>query len=243
MKTLLTITLAAVLTAAATFAADTPEQIAADYREKSAAAIKRINETLEKAAVPIVADLVKKGDTVGAQTVQDQLKQLMAGEIVMTPHASLVPLAASYGKARQTALAPVQKSTVGRIEALLGTSEGKKLEVVAALGKVREEVEAGRTVAGTPKSIPVEWTYHSTREQQTPMATVYFREDGTFEMTSTAPGKWKSNKAGDIITVSFKDKPDWKVHLGTDTGTIERPDVGTRYLRVRPPSSASANNN
>lgn len=48
-------------------AADTPAAILADYHAKAAAALAKINATLEKATVPLIAALVKAGDTAGAQ--------------------------------------------------------------------------------------------------------------------------------------------------------------------------------
>lgn len=233
MKTLLTITLAAVLTAAATFAADTPEQIAADYREKSAAAIKRINETLEKAAVPIVADLVKKGDTAGAEAVQAQLKELMAGELVMTPHPSIVALTSSYSKARLAALEPVQKSAISRIDALLATSEGKKMDVVSALGKVKEEVEAGKPQPPTD-SLPTQWSYHL-QPNIRPSGSLEFQKNGTFELKIAGrkpdQGKWKRSKTGGyMLTLGDETFP----MIVTDNEAVLEMSIGKRYLKVIP---------
>jgi hypothetical protein len=214
---------------AASFAADTPEDIAKDYREKSAAAVKRVNETLEKAAVPIAADLVKKGDTVGAETVQTQIKDLMAGEIVMTPHAGIVPLTASYSKARLAALEPVQKSTISRIEALLASGDGKKMEVVSALAKVREEVEAGRTVGAD--SIPVDWVYLQSPDGR-PDADIRLKPNGVFEIDDgggVQTGTWKQRRKGLEIELG---KNVWKVTIADGLGTIER-EVGTRYMRPK----------
>ena len=54
--------------------ADTPAKIAEDYRKAAAAALVKVNETLEKATVPLIATLVKAGDTAGAEELQQQLK-------------------------------------------------------------------------------------------------------------------------------------------------------------------------
>lgn len=236
MKKTITLALLAAMTAAA-LAADTPADIAADYRAKSAPVLEKLNETLTKQAATIAAQLVSKGDTAGAEEVSSQVKAKTSNEPVANPHAAVAQLFTQYDTARKNALKPIQAAAFARIDVALKAS-GKDLAAVGELGKVRTIVEDGGTLLAAPK-IPVEWTYHSTPEQKTPMATIHFREDGTFEMTSTAPGKWKSNKDGDKITVTFKDKPAWKIELGTDTGTIERPDVGVRYLRLSSKTSAA----
>ena len=60
---------AALIFASSAFA-DTPAQIAADYHNKAAAALRKVNDTLEKATVPLIADLVKAGDTDGADILR-----------------------------------------------------------------------------------------------------------------------------------------------------------------------------
>lgn len=86
MKTLALI-LAALVTVTAL--AETPAQIAADYRAKAETALEKVNATLEKATVPIIADLVKAGDTTGADEVKAQLKAKQDGEPVAKPHAKV----------------------------------------------------------------------------------------------------------------------------------------------------------
>lgn len=139
--------LLAVLLLASASLADTPAAISADYREKVTAALAKVNDTLEKATVPILADLVKAGDTAGADEVKAQLKAKQDGEPVMKPHAKTANLFTLYDAARLKALEPAQKAAISRIDALLAGSDGKKLDVVAELGKVRGEIEAGRVVA------------------------------------------------------------------------------------------------
>lgn len=219
---------------ATTQAADTPAAILADYRAKAEPAIAKVNDTLEKAVVPILADLVKTGDTTGADQVKNQLKAKQDGEPIAQPHAKVAALFTLYDAARVKAVTPARTSAITRLDALLKSSDGKKLEIVTEAAGVREEIETGVRPPVAPK-IPVEWTYHSTLEQKVAMAAVKFNPDGTFEMSGTQPGKWKANKKGDEIKITFADRSEWKVKIDSAAGnaTIERPDVsGVRYLKL-----------
>ncbi len=229
----LVLALVAILSAT-TQAADTPAAILADYRAKAEPAIQKVNDTLEKAVVPILAELVKSGDTTGADKIKEQLKAKQDGEPVAHPHAKVAALFPLYDAARVKAASPARTSAITRIESLLKTSEGKKLEVVAEAAAVREEIETGARAPVAPK-IPIEWTYHSTLEQKVAMAAVKFHADGTFEMSGTPPGKWKANKKGNEIKITFADRSEWTVKINTDAGnaSIERPDIsGVRYLKI-----------
>ena len=232
MKTHTTTLLLALVAITTATLADTPDAILTDYRAKAAPAMEKVNTTLERATVPIIADLVKAGDTAGADEVKAQLKAKQDGEPVAKPHAKAASLFALYDSARLKALEPAQAAAIRRIDALLASSDGKKLEIVDAAKTVRAEIEAGKAPVQAPK-IPVEWTYHNSEEQRVVMASVRFLEDGTFEMTNTQPGKWKANKAGNQITVTFKDRSTWKITLNSDTAVIDRPDIGQRYLRLK----------
>ena len=128
--------------------ADTPEKIAEDYRKASAAAVTKLNETLEQATTPLIARLISSGDTAGAEQLTAQLKAKIAGEPVPTPQASATLLFAQYDQARAKALEPVQKASISRIEAMLKPGAGSpRLETVTELGKVRAEIEAGNPAA------------------------------------------------------------------------------------------------
>lgn len=215
-------------------AADTPEAIAADYRAKAEAALEKVNATLEKATVPILADLVKAGDTAGADELKAQLKAKQDGEPVMKPHAKAANLFTLYDAARLRALDPAQKAAIARIDAMLAGSDGKKLEVVEALGKVRGEIEAGKMVGEVPK-VPIDWTYHGSPTSTANIATVKFLPDGRWEMNEPSGqtvGKWKSNSKGDKITVTLSDA-EWTITIDGTLATVKRPDVGTRYLRLK----------
>ncbi len=139
--------------------ADTPAKIAEDYRKAAAAALTKLNGTLEQAATPLIAKLISSGDTDGADALAEQLKAKLAGEPVATPQASATLLFAQYDQARAKALEPVQKASIARIESLVKSTNGSpKLETLTELSKVRAEIEAGSpaakagSTAGTPKS-------------------------------------------------------------------------------------------
>ena len=133
--------------------ADTPAKIAEDYRKASAAALVKVNETLEQAATPLIAKLISSGDTAGAEQLTTQLKAKLAGQPVPTPQASATLLFAQYDQARAKALDPVQKASISRIETMLKPGAGSpKLETVTELGKVRAEIEAGNLAAAASSS-------------------------------------------------------------------------------------------
>jgi len=226
MKTLSILLLALVTVTAL---AETPDQIAADYRAKAKTALEKVNATLERATVPIIADLVKTGDTAGADEVKAQLKAKQDGEPVAKPHAKAANLFTLYDAARLRALDPIQQATIRKLDAVLAAADGKKLEVVDAVKTVRAEVEAGKIV--DPKAIPVEWTYHQTPTGKAD-AKIKLKPDGTFEIDDgqgVQSGKWKASKKGTALTIELAENT-WSVIVKDGLGTIQR-EVGTRYMR------------
>ena len=140
--------LALLLVSISSALADTPAQISADYRKAAATALTKLNDTLEKAATPLIAKLITSGDTAGAEQLGAQLKAKLAGEPVPTPQASATLLFAQYDQARLNALEPVQKASIARIDGMLkNTANASKLETVTELGRVRSEIEAGNVAA------------------------------------------------------------------------------------------------
>jgi hypothetical protein len=216
-------------------AAESADAIAADYRSKAAAALEKVNATLEKAIVPLIADLVKAGDTAGADELQSQLKAKQAGEPVAKPHSKAANLFTLYDGARIRALDPLQKDAIRRLDAILAGAYGKKLDTVDAVKNARAEIESARLPA-TPPLIPLEWTYHGSPTSTANIATVKFHPDGRWEMTEgggrVINGTWKSNRKGDRVTIQLPDA-EWKVTIEGNLATVERPDVGTRYFRVK----------
>lgn len=229
MKTHIALILAALAAFITPTAAETPSAIAADYRAKAESALAKVNATLEKATVPIIADLVKAGDTTGADEVKAQLKAKQDGEPVMKPHAKASNLFTLYDAARLRALEPIQQSAIKKLDAVLASADGKKLETVDAIKAVRAEVEAGKIV--DPKAIPIEWTYHQTPDGK-PDAKIKLQPDGTFEIDDgqgVKTGSWKASKKGTALTIKLAQNT-WSVTVKDGLGTIER-EVGTRYMR------------
>jgi len=226
----------AVLTLAAAslvHGADTPAAIAADYRTKAAAALAKVNDTLEKATVPLVAALVKSGDTAGADLLKEQLKAKIAGEPVAMPQPTAVALFKSYDAARAKALEPAQQTAVKRIDAVLASSEGKKLDVVSELGKVRAEVESSRTASNLPDK--EEWSYHMTANAK-PNGKITLMGDGTLELVVNGKketGTWSRVKKNLYTMVIGSESFETPIDKGT--AVMKRP-IGDRFLkRIEPP--------
>jgi len=216
--------------------ADSPAQIAADYRKAADTALSKVNATLEKATVPLVASLVKTGDTAGAEELQSQLKAKIAGEPVAKPQASAIVLFKSYDVARAKAIEPAQKAAVARIDLMLASSEGKKLDVVSSLGKVREEVEGGKVdAASLEESLPVKWSYHM-KPDIGPSGTMIFNPKGDIELWITGRknatyGTWKKAKIAGQYTISMGGDTFTMIVTGT-TAEMDMPQVGKRYLKA-----------
>jgi citrate lyase beta subunit len=207
--------------------ADSPEAIIKDYRKQAAQAVERLNQSLEKAATPLITKLVSSGDTAGAELLTAQLKSKLGGDLVPKPQASAVSLFTMYDEARAKVLAPVQKSSIARIEGMLKTAGGAKLETVAELGKVREEIEAGKLGSN---SLPTEWSYRRTptdREE----ATIWLNPGGKFMIddgTVKKTGTWKRSAEKGTLTIQV-DNEKWTVEIKDGVGTIQR-SVGTRFM-------------
>ncbi len=211
--------------------ADTPAKIAEDYRKAAAAALTKLNGTLEQATAPLMAALVKEGDTAGAEELRAQLKAKIAGEPVVKPQAGAVLLFAQYDQARTKALEPALDAAVGRIDAMLSGSEGKNIDTITELGKVREEIEVVRMTAST--ALPVEWTYHQKLNAGN-TAEIFLLPNGIMEFHEQSgvikKGSWKRAKTG--VVVYFLNE-EWKLNLSGDVASFERPQVGTRYMKVK----------
>ena len=181
--------------------ADTPEAILKDYRKQAQQAVARLNQSLEKTATPLITKLVSSGDTAGAELLTSQLKVKLAGDAVSAPQASAVQLFALYDEARAKALAPLQKSSIARIDSLLKTAGGAKIETIAELGKVRAEIEAGNV--SSEFNWKRTWVLHYETKSGPTNGKVVFNADGsaihTSQIGNKAVGTWKlANKANSI---------------------------------------------
>lgn len=238
MKHLL-LTLLLVSLTSATALADSPEAILKDYDKQAAKAIERLNQSLEKTATPMITKLVQQGDTAGAQLLTSQLKSKLAGEPVEVPQASAAQLFTLYDQARSKALAPIQKSSIARIDAMLKTAGGAKLETITELGKVRERIDGG-VVSATLPGMPLVWDYFTGSDRRTKQAEMIFKPNGTVSIVNAERvdhGKWAATVDPKVFSVTLLDtapteeKCLFKI-MGNDA-ELERP-IGTRYLRVKP---------
>lgn len=209
--------------------ADSPEAILKDYRKQAAQAVERLNQSLEKAATPLITKLVQQGDTSGAEQLTKEMHAKIAGEPMAAPHASAAQLFSLYDEARAKALAPVQKSCIARIEGLLKTAGGAKLETVTELGKVRAEIEAGKVEGES--SFPAEWAYKRTPTEREE-ATIWLNPGGKFVIDDGSvkkKGTWRRSADKGTVTIQMEDGEKWTVEIADKVGTIHR-SIGTRYM-------------
>ncbi|MBE2285006.1 MAG: hypothetical protein IAE77_16210 [Prosthecobacter sp.] len=215
--------------------ADTPAQIAADYHSKAAAALQKVNDTLEKATVPLIADLVKSGDTDGADLLRTQMKSKVGGDPVLKPQARAKDLFKNYDAARVKALEPAKKAAIARIDAMLASSEGKKLDVLTALNKVRAEIEAGKPAMDpTSTGLARQWTYHMNATTDRVSGMIIFEKGGVLKLdfpNNQDSGTWKKTQEPDTYETNVRGE---KGLLKVTGQTAEwKREVGIRYLRAK----------
>ncbi len=232
-------TLALILAALVTITAfaETPDQIAADYRAKAQQATERLNKTLDTEAAKISATLLALGDAAAVDALAEQVKAKQAGEAVATPVPQAVQLFTAYDAARVKALAPVSDSTLRRIEATLASSEGKKTEIVAELAKLKVNVMAGR-ISDLDSAPPPHWTFHRTRGGPSDGSVVFGpKGDVTFisKVGNKSTGTWTKTKPDTIVAKFPADE--WRINFrksGTEVRTTSSQDM--YYLEpVSPP--------
>jgi hypothetical protein len=218
-------------------ATESPERILAEYREKEASELAALNSTLEQASIPLIAELVRTGDTASANLVKNQLEAKISGTPVPNPHKAAAKLFQQYDSARAKALEPLKQASLRRISSLLNSSEGKKLDVVSALAQVRADIESDSALP--TGMIPSRWTYHTT-EFGKPMGELNLNKDGTFDLlipTSSSPketGTWKPSRKQGVLNLICRNER-WTVVIQGDAATLERPTItGIRHLKRQP---------
>ena len=230
--------------------ADTPAKIAEDYRKAAALALVKVNETLEKATVPLIAELVKSGDTAGADALREQLKTKTAGEPVAKPQASAANMFKLYDAARVKALDSAQKAAIARIEAMLASNEGKKLDVVTELSKTRAEIEAGKAAPAAP-DIPMAWNYYTGPEKTRLVSELLLSADGTLSLNNLNPdgtpymtgnpkkpvvtsGLWERTKTNVLkITLTPPGEREEFAMIITGKDAVMKRAVGDRFLSAK----------
>lgn len=234
MKTHL-LTLAAIAALTTLGLADSPDAILKDYRARAAQATQRLNDTLEKQAAAIITDLIRKGDTAGAETVTTQVKQKISGEpILPPPHVAAAALFAQYDGARATALQPIQKASLTRLDSLLNVPGGAKVADLEAITQARTEIETAKL--SKPTTVPLLWTYHRSTGSAI-MADLTLNPDGTWKLIDAKSqakpesGTWK--QTGKTTVELEYNGAIWKMEFDKKTGTIDRPDIGKRYLAIK----------
>ncbi len=222
------LTLAAIAALTTLGLGDSPDAILKDYRKQATQATQRLNETLEKQSAPIITSLIRKGDTAGAEAVTAQVKAKLAGEPIAAPHVAIAALLAQYDGARATALQPVQKTSLARLDSLLNVSGVPKVADLEAITQAKTEIEAAKT--GNASKISVAWTYHKT-PTSVAMAKVFFETDGKLRVEDGAEnptGTWQMEKNGTLSAKLPKDT--WMVAIKKDFAELDSKIVGRRFL-------------
>ncbi len=225
------LTLAAIAALTTIGLADSPDAILKDYRKQATQATQRLNETLEKQSSPIITDLLRKNDTAGAEAVATQVKAKLSGEPIVSPHVSAAALFAQYDGARATALQPIQKATLKRLDSLLNVPGGPKTEDLASLTKAKAEVEAGKT----SQLIPTRWSYHASLDAP-PIAEMSLSPNGTFTLSIVSKGTkeigaWKVSEKPSTISLTYGGQT-WDMTVDGRKASMNRPDSGMRYLKA-----------
>jgi type IV pilus biogenesis protein CpaD/CtpE len=212
--------------------ADTSEAIQHDFEHQANREIAELHRTLEKAAGPIIAHHLQTGKTAEAKALLEQVRQKLAGETGVTPAPELAPLFARHDAARDQKLQPLRAAALRRIDTLLRGNAGKNLETLDQLARLRTLIEGKASVASSPGAVAI-WTYHNTATSTVVMAEIRLHPDGLFEM-STIPekGRWKARS--DRIDIDIRDQR-WRMEIQGDVATLQRPDIGTRWLRKKAP--------
>lgn len=235
-------------------AAPTPAAIImADYQAKIRPGLEKLNTTLTKQASAVAAQFISQGDTASAEEVTAQIKQKIAGEPILRPHPSLATLLAQYDGARETVLKPHQAAAVAKIEAALKSSAGKDMALVTELGKVREEIDAGKVASTTitavtsPKAflkqnkVPKKWGYYVSSKYDKRYGTLYLNEDGTISIDAASPGTgtWQPTSNPSVLMVDIKNTANdattaaekTEIVLAGNEATMKRVS-GMRYLKA-----------
>jgi hypothetical protein len=224
--------------------ADSPDAILKDYRKAATQAVERLNLSLKNTTTLLITKLVSSGDTEGAELLTSQLKAKLAGELVPSPQASATQLFSLYDDARDKALAPVQKSSISRIDSLLKTAGGAKLETIAELGRVRAEIEGGAVKDPSPSSyldkhnIPKVWGYYVSNKYDVRHGTLNLNDDGTMTIEASNPvtGTWLKTPNLKVISVSMKNSTNVEekseiIILNGVEATMKRLS-GVKYLKA-----------
>ena len=131
---------------------------------------------------------------------------------------------------------PVQAASISKIEALLKTSAGKKMETVLELGKARQEIESGKAaISSDSAELPEVWTWHL-RSEIGPSGTIMFKKDGTIEQqivgrANPSFGKWKKTKTANLYTLTLENET-FSMLVEGSAATLDM-SFGKRYLKVK----------
>lgn len=206
------------------------------FRQESERVLKPVNSMLEKKAVATAAQLIRQGDTEGANLVGAQVKAKLAGEEVANPHASVALLFQQYQEARARVLKPVQERSLSQLDAALKQVSSLSKESIPEFSRVRQEIESGKSLLPGEGDLPEIWTWHL-RENVGPSGTIRFKKDGTLEQqisgrAQPSQGTWRKTKEPGVYQLELAGET-CPMRVKGDRAVLEM-SFGTRFLFVKP---------
>lgn len=207
------------------------------FRQESERVLKPLNGTLEKQAVAIAAQLIRQGDTEGANLVSVQVKAKLAGEEVPNPHASVALLFQQYQEARARALKPVQERSLSQLDSALKQVSSLSKESIPEFSRARQEIESGKLPPKLgDREFPEIWTWHL-RENVGPSGTIRFKKDGTLEQqisgrAQPSHGTWRKTGESGVYQLELAGET-CPMRVEGDKAVVEM-SFGTRFLFVKP---------
>lgn len=207
-----------------------------DFHQESNRVLKTVNSTLEKQAVATAAELIRQGDTEGANLISLQVKAMLAGEEVANPQASVKLLFQQYQEARARVLKPVQERSLSQLDSALKQVSSLSKESIPEFARVRQEIQSGKSLLLGDGDLPEIWTWHL-RENVGPSGTIRFKKDGTLEQqisgrAQPTHGTWHKTKEPGVYQLEFAGET-CPMRVKGDRAVVEM-SFGTRFLFVKP---------
>lgn len=147
-----------------------PKEVASllqEFRSALSKSKQPSDKILEAEGSKIVAELIRSGRPDEAPLIGEQVRQKVEGVIGKDVHSELVDLFESYDKAVAAGTKPTRDRYLNRTDALIRSFEGKSMQAILELAKVRREilgveiVEAQLNEAEIRKWIPGKYIFQS----------------------------------------------------------------------------------
>lgn len=192
--------------------------------------------------------------------------QVLTAPDVPTPPAAITMLYAAYKveylklqTLRETAFADARQrydNGLGALQDELTAQQNvdgavyvKRLRTDLAGAVAGSHVAPEQTLTSSPTApTPREWTYHGD-DKTGSIASIAFESDGTFLMPwknliTPYTGTWKATQQPGVFTLVYTNvaqvgQRPFELKITGDLGKMDVPDVGLRYLRVKPTDDSS----